>query len=64
MEGITLDLASHYTTTCDGDAVDKTSQDFNQVRSQIQATSAFAKELEKKIQNILALVSILFTPRN
>lgn len=57
MEGITLDLASHYATICDGDTANKVSQDFSQVLSQIQATSTFAKELEKKIQNILALVN-------
>ncbi|KAF2250075.1 hypothetical protein BU26DRAFT_518529 [Trematosphaeria pertusa] len=56
MEGITLDLASHYATICDGDTANKVSQDFSQVLSQIQATSTFAKELEKKIQNILALL--------
>ncbi|KAH8721519.1 hypothetical protein GQ44DRAFT_361412 [Phaeosphaeriaceae sp. PMI808] len=56
MQGITIDLESRYAATCNHDAAEKAFQDFSQVLSQIQASSGFVEELEKKIQKILALL--------
>lgn len=58
-EGIILELNTQYAAILEGDDADKAARGFNQVLSQMQATSRFVKELEKKIQNILALVRTL-----
>jgi len=60
VEGIIAGLSTHYTILCErgaeGDA-GKASRGFSQVLTQMQATNYFTQELEKKVQNILALVS-------
>lgn len=59
VEGIIADLSTHYTILCERGAkedAEKASRGFRQVLTQIQATNHFAQELEKKVQNILALL--------
>ena len=55
------DTSSELTRILASDGRDSTSlMGIEQVRSQLKATNAFVREQEKKIQNILALVSRLF----
>jgi hypothetical protein len=53
VEGIILDLATHYAAVCEqgpGDSADRASRGFSQVLSQMKATNDFAQELEKKFR--------------
>ncbi|CAI7604246.1 unnamed protein product [Penicillium manginii] len=63
LQGIVSDLATHFDALCAGDAEDKdfrtleqASRGFSQVSSQVEALHDFTRELEKKIENNLALL--------
>lgn len=65
LQGVIVDLATHYESVYEGEeeashleSFQAASRGFSQTLSQIEASHAFAQELEKKIQNILALVSV------
>lgn len=64
LEGIVVDLSTHFDSLCANDSQDsdlstleQASRGFSQVLSQVEALHDFTKELEKKIENNLALVS-------
>lgn len=63
LEGIVVDLSTHFDSLCANDRQDsdlstleQAYRGFSQVLSQVEALHDFTKELEKKIENNLALV--------